>query len=97
MEFAMYVIYAVLLLLLGLSVYFSFKYRRQNDTALRGVYNAKMNICLGALLVLLAFIQLFAFALSYVRLGVGVVFFLLGLFNLFSGIRNHMFFSKRLR
>jgi len=48
-----------------------------------------MNIAMGVMLILLALIQMLLFAGSTLRVIVGAVFLLLGLFNLFAGLRNH--------
>lgn len=76
------------------SVYFSFRYRRSADGRLQGLYASRMNICMGLMLVFISLIQLFLFSGSTARVIVGAVFLLLGLFNLFAGLRNHAHFSR---
>lgn len=90
-----YVLYFLIILTSGSSVYFSVKYRRQTNAVLRGLYAARMNICMGLMLIVLAVIQLFFFPGSNTRIILGTLFLLLGLFNLFAGIRNHSFFSAK--
>jgi len=77
------------------SVYYSFKYRRQTDPTLRGLFAARMNISMGIMLVVIAVSQLFFFNDSAIRRTFGTICLLLGLFNLFSGIRNHAAFQRR--
>lgn len=76
------------------SVLYSVRYRRTPDTRLRGLFNARMNISMGLMLILMAIIQMFLFSGSTVRVIIGAVFMLLGLFNLFAGLRNHAHFSR---
>lgn len=71
----------------GSSVYFSIRSRGAEQTS-RGLLTANMNISMGVMLICLASIQLFFFFDSWVRIAIGTVFMLLGLFNLFAGIRN---------
>lgn len=76
------------------SFFFSTKSRRATTIKSRGIYGARTNICMGLMLVIIALIQLMLFEGSTVRMIVGTVFLLLGLFNLFAGIRNHAAFSR---
>ncbi|WP_027094006.1 YtpI family protein [Cohnella thermotolerans] len=78
-----------------LSVYFSYRSRRSADPVLRGLYGARMNMCIGVTLIFLALIQMVLFSGSTLRVIVGSLFMLLGLFNLFAGMRNHSHFTKR--
>lgn len=77
------------------SVVFSIRSRRATDSRLHGLYVARMNISMGLMLIFIAFIQMFMFSGSTVRVIVGAVFLLLGLFNLFAGLRNHAVYSRR--
>ncbi|WP_353057690.1 YtpI family protein [Paenibacillus pasadenensis] len=70
------------------SVINSFRSRRSKDANQRALYAAKMNISMGVMLILIAFIQMFVYTGSTLRVIVGAVFMLLGLFNIFAGIRN---------
>ncbi|OXM15281.1 YtpI family protein [Paenibacillus herberti] len=72
-----------------MSVVSSFRSRRSKDTNQRALYSAKMNIWMGIMLILIALIQMFMYTGSTIRVIVGAVFMLLGLFNIFAGIRNH--------
>ncbi len=90
-------LFSLICILLGLSVYFSFRARREKEAAKRGLYSARMNICMGLMLVLIAITQIFFFSESSFRRIFGTVLVLLGLFNLFAGIRNHGHFDRMLR
>jgi hypothetical protein len=53
-----------------------------------------MNISMGLMLISISVIQLFLFTGSSVRVVVGAVMLLLGLFNLFAGIRNYGIYNR---
>ncbi|MFC5405460.1 YtpI family protein [Cohnella soli] len=76
------------------SAYFSFRSRRSGNRRDSGLYASRMNISMGLMLIFIALIQMFIFTGSSVRVVVGSVFMLLGLFNLFAGMRNHAQFSR---
>ncbi|MFB9752567.1 YtpI family protein [Paenibacillus hodogayensis] len=76
------------------SVFYSVRYRRQQARKARGIDAAKMNMSMGAMLVSISLIQLFLFEGSSVRVIVGLVMLLLGLFNLFAGIRNYGLYNR---
>lgn len=90
-----YILSASILITLGLSVYYAIRYRRHPDPIERGVLSARMNICMGLMLILLSVTQLFFFTDTAVRRVIGTIFLLIGLFNLYSGIRNHSLFAKK--
>lgn len=77
------------------TVYYSFRYRRGQDARLRGLYAARMNVAMGVMLTVIAISQLFFFTDSVTRRIFGTICLLLGLFNLFAGIRNHAHFSRQ--
>lgn len=83
--------------LLALSFYYSYRYRRQADPVIRGVEQAKQNISMGLMLVVLALYPLYLMPGSIVRMLVGALFLVLGLFNLFAGIRNYAIYKSRKR
>ncbi|MDF2717128.1 MAG: hypothetical protein K0R28_4053 [Paenibacillus sp.] len=76
------------------SVLFSVRHRRQQSRKARGIDAAKMNICMGTMLISISIIQLFLFTGSTVRVIVGAVMLLLGLFNLFAGFRNYGLYDR---
>ncbi|GGI44309.1 hypothetical protein GCM10008018_06460 [Paenibacillus marchantiophytorum] len=90
-------LFILICLLLALSVYFSFRSRREQDVAKRGLYSARMNICMGLMLILIAVTQIFFFSESSFRRIFGTVLVLLGVFNVFAGIRNHGHFDRMQR
>lgn len=80
-----------------LSVYFSYKSRKTADVKLRGLYAARLNINMGLMLVFISILLLVMFSGSSVRVVVSALFFLLGLFNLFVGMKNHSHYNRLLR
>jgi hypothetical protein len=52
---------------------------------------------MGLMLILIAPVQMLIFTGSSVRVVVGAVFCLLGLFNLFAGLRNHSHFTRLMK
>ncbi|MFC4304807.1 YtpI family protein [Cohnella boryungensis] len=79
------------------SAVYSYRSRRTKDGRLRGLYASRMNISMGLMLIFIAIIQMFMFTGSSVRVAVGAVFCLLGLFNLFAGLRNHSHFTRLMK
>lgn len=94
MDIILWTLGVLIVLFSFLTVFFSFRARRSPDGRLRGLYAARMNISMGIMLILIAMIQMFMFSGSTLRVIVGAVFMLLGLFNLFAGLRNHAHFSR---
>lgn len=93
-ESIQYVLYAGLIISCIFSVFFSIKSRRSVDGKARGLSQAKMNICMGFMLLILAFIQMFIFSGSSIRVVIGALFMVLGAFNIFAGIRNHGLWTR---
>lgn len=94
-ETIQYVLYVLLIITCLSSVFFSFKSRRSLDPQVRGLAAAKTNISMGAMLIILALIQMFLFSGSTLRVVIGALFMVLGAFNIFAGIRNHGIFSRQ--
>lgn len=90
-----YVLYAVLIIACVCSVYFSFRSRRSLDPAVRGMNAAKNNVSMGVMLIVLAIIQMFMFTGSSLRVVIGALFMVLGAFNIFAGLRNISFYTRR--
>jgi hypothetical protein len=88
------ILFALIVVTLVLSVYYSFRSRKHIDPKQRGIYGSRMNIMMGLMLIIIAITQLFFFADSNIRRVFGTICFLLGVFNLFSGIRNHSHFNR---
>lgn len=74
---------------LALSVLFSFKSRRASERRERGLHASRMNVCMGLMLVFIAGVQLLLSGQSTLRIVIGALFLVIGLFNLFAGLRNH--------
>jgi hypothetical protein len=89
-----FILYFIAIAAAGLSFYYSIRYRRESSVKMRGLYTARMNICMGTMLTVVAVIQLFLFTGSWVRFTVGTLFLLIGLFNLYAGMRNHSRFNS---
>jgi hypothetical protein len=77
-----------ILISLVFSVIFSYRSRRSADARMRGIYAARMNISMGVMLLIIALVQLFLSAESTLRIVIGAFFLVLGVFNLFAGLRN---------
>lgn len=87
-------LYVIAITSAALAIYYSIKSRRSSVGKWRGLFGARMNIAMGAMLLCFGIVQLFLHEFdSWVRVGVGFVFVLIGCFNLFAGIRNHAYFS----
>lgn len=82
------ILYGAAIVFLLASIYYSYKRRRANSAKAMGVASSKMNVCMGSMLIALGIIPLFINVQSWVHFTVGIVFTLLGLFNLFAGLRN---------
>ncbi|NHN31569.1 YtpI family protein [Paenibacillus agricola] len=89
------ILFALLVVTLVMSVYYSFRSRKQIDPKLRGIYSSRTNIMMGLMLIIIAITQLFFFTDSNTRRVFGVICFLLGAFNLFAGLRNHSHFNRQ--
>ncbi|MFD0588366.1 YtpI family protein [Paenibacillus sp. GCM10027627] len=83
-----WVLYPGIMITLALSAYFSFKSRRVADPRQRGMSTARMNMSMGVMLMFIAAVQLFLSNESTLRIVIGAVFLVLGVFNLFAGLRN---------
>ncbi|GBF73991.1 hypothetical protein PA598K_02319 [Paenibacillus sp. 598K] len=97
MEIVQWLFIAGIIASLLSSVFFSLRARRSAEPVQRGLYTARMNISMGLMLLLMAGIQMVMFAGDTVRVIVGSIFLLLGLFNLFAGLRNHRHYSTTKR
>jgi hypothetical protein len=53
-----------------------------------------MNVMLGAMLVTLSLISMFLFRGSTVNIIVEAAFLLIGVFNIFSGLRSYSYYSR---
>jgi ABC-type sugar transport system permease subunit len=96
MQTVQFILFSFIVLTVAVSVGFSIRTRREKDAVKRGVYNARLNISMGIMLIAIAVSQLFFFNDSNIRRIFGTVCLLLGLFNLFAGIRNHGAYTRML-
>lgn len=76
------------------SVFYSFKARRTTDMRQRGMYAARMNMCMGIMLVFIALFVMLAYNGSTIKVIIGALFIVLGLFNLFAGLRNNSIYRS---
>lgn len=79
---------------LVMGVYFSTTARKQETVKKQGLAIAKMNISLGIMLISIAVLQFFFYESTTVRIIVACVFMLLGLVNVYGGIKNYKAFAK---
>lgn len=91
-----YIMYFLAVSTAGMSVFYIIKSKRRTlDKTERGLYDARKNMAMGAMLLCFGSIQLFLHTFdSWFRVGVGFVFLLVGFFNLFAGIRSHAYYSR---
>lgn len=78
-----------IIITLVLTVLFSYKSRRASDQRQRGLHASRMNISMGIMLLFIAGVQLLLSNESTARIVIGTLFLVIGLFNLFAGLRNH--------
>ncbi|MHA7964331.1 YtpI family protein [Paenibacillus sp. CAU 1782] len=84
-----WVLSPLILISLGFSAFYSIKTRRSQEPGNRGLYQARTNIAMGAMLIFIAAVQLFLSGESTLRIVIGALFGVIGLFNVFAGLRNH--------
>lgn len=90
-----YVLFAVLVLSVIAAALYSIRARRMPDPIDRGIFLASMNICMGVMLVALAFISMLMFSGSTPAVIVEAAFMVLGAFNIFAGLRSKNFYSRQ--
>lgn len=88
------VLSTLIIVTLLFSVFYSFRHRRETDPKRRGQLAAKMNIAMGLMLIIIAITQLFFFSDMIARRIFGTICLLLGLWNLFAGVRNYIHFNR---
>ena len=95
MEQTIQIIFSTLIFVFLLSsIYFSVKSRSSKEPIEKGILTGRLNISMGAMLIFLAIIQLFNSNESTLRIILGAIFLLIGLFNLFAGLRNLSYYQK---
>ncbi|WP_054957043.1 YtpI family protein [Paenibacillus dakarensis] len=90
-----YVLFAVLVISVIAAALYSIRARRKPDPIDRGSYLASMNISMGVMLVDLAFISMLMFSGSTPAIIVEAAFIVLGLFNIFAGLRSKRFYTRQ--
>lgn len=96
-EFLLNAAFVLVAVLLAFSLYYGFRTRRQTDPVVRGLHQAKQNMAMGLMLAVLSVYPLYLMPGSVIRLLVGALFLVIGLFNLFAGIRNYAVYKSRIR
>ncbi|QHT60118.1 hypothetical protein GXP70_09305 [Paenibacillus lycopersici] len=76
------------------SVYFSYNARRTSDVRRRGMLSARLNMCMGVMLVFIALFMMLAFSGSTVKVIISALIIVIGLFNLFAGLRNNSIYRS---
>ncbi|MFS1511808.1 YtpI family protein [Chengkuizengella sp. SCS-71B] len=94
MDFLNLIPLIIVLVAAWLSFYFSMKARRTKDAKQQGLMRSRMNMSIGVGLITIACIQLFLFEFTWTRFIVGIIFLLLGIANIYGGIRNHVQIMK---
>lgn len=89
--------FVLVAILLAFSFYYSYKTRRQRDPIVRGLQQAKQNMAMGMMLTVLSVYPLYLMPGSTIRVLIGALFLILGLFNVFAGIRNYAVYKSRNR
>jgi hypothetical protein len=75
-------------------IYHTISYRRAKDPVKRGILQARNNISMGVMLILFAVAQNFYFTDSTFRRIFATICLLIGVFNLFAGIRNYISWKR---
>jgi hypothetical protein len=86
---------ALVAVLSVLSVYYAFKSRRAGEPGMRGLYGARSNISMGFMTIVIACLYMLLFSGSTILVIVVAVLILFGLFHIFTGFRNHAFYSRK--
>lgn len=89
------IISALIFASLMFSIFYSVRSRQAKEPITKGILAGKLNISMGALLIFISAIQLLYSNESTLRIVLGAVFLLLGLFNLFAGLRNLSFYRNQ--
>lgn len=77
------------------SITYSIRSRQAKEPILKGILTGKLNISMGAMLIFISIIQLIYSNESTLRIVLGAIFLLLGLFNLFAGLRSLSFYRNK--
>jgi uncharacterized membrane protein len=92
--FIKYLLFVLLVIFVIGAAVFSLSSRRALDPKDKGLKRSVMNVMLGAMLVTLSLISMFLFRGSTINIIVEAAFLLIGVFNIFSGIRSYSYYSR---
>lgn len=94
--FIKYLLFILLVIFVIGAAVFSLSSRRASNPQDKGLKRSVMNVMLGAMLVTLSLMSMFLFRGSTINVIVEAAFFLIGGFNIFSGLRSYSYYSRRL-
>ncbi|AIQ28703.1 hypothetical protein P40081_11340 [Paenibacillus sp. FSL P4-0081] len=89
-----YLLFVLLVVFMISAAMYSFSSRRAADPLIKGLKRSIMNVLLGAMLVTLSLMSMFIFRGSTLNVVIEAAFLLLGIFNIFSGLRSHGYYSR---
>mgnify|MGYP000144449053 CR=1 FL=1 len=89
-----YLLFILLVVFVLSAAFFSTGSRRTADPLDKGQKRSIMNVMMGAMLVDLALMVMFLFNGSTLGIIVEAAFLVIGLFNIFSGMRSYSYYSR---
>jgi len=89
-----YLLFILLVIFVIGAAFFSTASRRATDPVEKGQKRSVMNVLMGAMLVDLALMAMFLFHGSTLNIIIEAAFLIIGLFNIFSGIRSNTYYSR---
>jgi len=89
-----YLLFILLVAFVISAAYFSTSSRRAADPLEKGQKRSMMNVMMGAMLVDMALMAMFLFQGSTLGIIVEAAFILIGLFNIFSGLRSKGYYNR---
>ncbi|MEK3794807.1 YtpI family protein [Paenibacillus sp. FSL R7-0204] len=92
--FIKYLLFALLVIFMVCAAAYSISSRRTADPLIQGTRRSIMNMLLGGMLVTLSLMSMFIFRGSTLNVVIEAAFLLLGLFNIFSGLRSFSYYSR---
>lgn len=91
-----YLLFILMVIFVIGAAIFSLSSRRAINPRDKGLKRSVMNVMLGAMLVTLSLMSMFLFRGSTINIIVEAAFFLIGVFNIFSGLRSYSYYSRSL-
>ncbi|WP_238654778.1 YtpI family protein [Paenibacillus piscarius] len=89
-----YLLFALMVVFMISAAVYSYSSRRAADPLVKGAKRSVMNMLLGGMLVTLSLMSMFIFRGSTLNIVIEAVFLVLGLFNIFSGLRSYSYYSR---